>query len=236
MTFDPSAYIPQGDISELLNSISISLGAGGNSFLLGIAAYVLLAMGLYAIAKRRAIHHPWMAWVPGLNVWILGSIADQYRYVTKGQVRNSRKALIVLEILKFLAVIAVIVTITIGVVQLVSNISRWENMQGQHLFGEMLRILVPLLIAFGIWAVIALIKLVVTTVAYYDLFASCEPQNKVLFLVLGLLIGILMPVFVFASREKDLGMPARKAPQQPEAEVLPPVEESPAEPWTSPEE
>ena len=107
MMFDPSAYIPQEELAELLNSISISLGAGGNSFLLGIAAYVLLAMGLYTIANRRAIHHPWMAWVPVLNVWILGSVADQYRYVTKGQVRNSRKALIVLEILKLLAAIGV---------------------------------------------------------------------------------------------------------------------------------
>ena len=235
MTFDPSAYIPQAELNELLSNISVSLRAGGNSFLLGTAAYVLLAIGLYAIAKRRGIHHPWMAWVPVLNVWILGSIADQYRYVTKGQVRNSRKALIALEILKFLAAIAGIIAIIICVMQMVSNISRWEMMEGRQLLNEMLGILVPVLIAFGVWAVISLIKLVVTTVAYHDLFASCDPKNKVLFVVLGLLIGILMPVFVFSSREKDLGMPARKA-AQPEVEVIPPVEETPAESWTSPEE
>lgn len=235
MMFDPSAYIPQAELNELLSNISVSLRAGGNSFLLGIAAYVLLAIGLYAIAKRRGIHHPWMAWVPVLNVWILGSIADQYRYVTKGQVRNSRKALIALEILKFLAAIAGIIAIIICVMQMATNISRWEMMEGKQLLNEMLGILVPVLIAFGVWAVISLIKLVVTTVAYHDLFASCDPKNKVLFVVLGLLIGILMPVFVFSSREKDLGMPARKA-AQPEVEVIPPVEETPAESWTSPEE
>ena len=235
MMFDPSAYIPQAELNELLSNISVSLRAGGNSFLLGTAAYVLLAIGLYAIAKRRGIHHPWMAWVPVLNVWILGSIADQYRYVTKGQVRNSRKALIALEILKFLAAIAAIIAIIICVMQMATNISRWEMMEGKQLLNEMLGILVPVLIIFGIWAVISMIKLVVTTVAYHDLFASCDPKNKVLFVVLGLLIGILMPVFVFSSREKDLGMPARKA-AQPEVEVIPPVEETPAESWTSPEE
>ena len=155
--------------------------------------------------------------------------------MTKGQVRNSRKALIALEMLKFLAAIAGIIAIIICVMQMATNISRWEMMEGKQLLNEMLGILVPVLIAFGVWAVISLIKLVVTTVAYHDLFASCDPKNKVLFVVLGLLIGILMPVFVFSSREKDLGMPARKA-AQPEVEVIPPVEETPAESWTSPEE
>ena len=60
MTFDPSAYIPQAELNELLSNIAVSLRAGGNSFPLGIAAYILLAIGLYAIAKRRGIHHPWM--------------------------------------------------------------------------------------------------------------------------------------------------------------------------------
>ena len=55
MMFDPSAYIPQAELNELLSNISVSLRAGGNSFLLGIAAYVLLAIGLYAIAKRSVI-------------------------------------------------------------------------------------------------------------------------------------------------------------------------------------
>ena len=30
----------------------------------GIAAYVLRALGLYNIAKRRGINHAWMSWVP----------------------------------------------------------------------------------------------------------------------------------------------------------------------------
>ena len=162
----------------------------------GIASYVMTSLSVYTIAKRRNITKPWLAWVPVANVWTLGSLSDQYRYVTKGQVRNSRKALIVLEILKFLAAIASIVAIIICIVQAASNISRWEMMQGEQLLHEMLGILVPLLIAFGIWAVIALIKLVVTTVAYYDLFASCDPQNKVLFLVLGLLIAVIVVVVI----------------------------------------
>ena len=44
-----------------------------------IAVYVFTSLALYTIAKRRGINHPWLSWIPVANVWILGSIADQYR-------------------------------------------------------------------------------------------------------------------------------------------------------------
>lgn len=233
MMFDPSMMIPQEDLAELLSSASISLRFGGNSFLLGIAAYVLLSLGLYSIAKRRGIHNPWMAWVPVLNAWILGSIADQYRYVTKGQVCNRRKALIVLEILRMVATIAVGVALGLAVFQVITNASRFEMLQKHQVIQEVLKTLLPMLAALGVLTVVALVKLIVTAVTYCDLFASCDPKNKVLFVVLGLLIGILMPVFVFACREKDLGMPARKA-APPAAEAA--AEEAQGNFWENSEE
>ena len=41
-----------------------------------IVSYVLSAVGIYRIAKRRGIHHAWLAWVPVGNSWLLGSISD----------------------------------------------------------------------------------------------------------------------------------------------------------------
>ena len=61
-----------------------------------IALYVLQALGVYKIAQRRGIRNPWMAWVPLLHMWTLGSISDQYRYVVKGQYRYNRTVLTVL--------------------------------------------------------------------------------------------------------------------------------------------
>ena len=46
---------------------------------LAIVSYVLLAWGLFTIAKRRGINKPWLAWIPVVNVWMLGCISDQYR-------------------------------------------------------------------------------------------------------------------------------------------------------------
>lgn len=49
------------------------------SILFSAAMYVLMALGLQTIAKRRGIPMAWLAWVPVVSVWILGAIADDYR-------------------------------------------------------------------------------------------------------------------------------------------------------------
>ena len=46
--------------------------------------------------------------------------------------------------------------------------------------------------------------------ALYDLFLSCDPQNAVLFLVLSIFVGVTRPFFLFACRNKDYGMSARR--------------------------
>lgn len=77
--------------------------------LLAIASYVLMALGLYTVAKRRGIHKAWLAWIPVANVWLLGCISDQYRQVAKGQVKNRRKLLLTLQIV--VVVLAILVSI-----------------------------------------------------------------------------------------------------------------------------
>ena len=47
----------------------------------------------------------------------------------------------------------------------------------------------------------------------YELYTSCKPKNNVLFLVLGILFGFLVPFFIFACRNKEEGMPPRRAPE-----------------------
>ena len=79
----------------------------------GIAVYVLRALGIYSIAKRRGINHPWMSWVPVLDLWVLGCISDQYQYVVKGKVKNKRKWLLGLNIV--LAVIYIVFFVLCGV-------------------------------------------------------------------------------------------------------------------------
>ena len=59
-----------------------------------VVAYILTGKSLSAIARRRGIEKPWLAWVPVGCDWLLGCISDQYRYVTYGEESNRRKKLL----------------------------------------------------------------------------------------------------------------------------------------------
>ena len=234
MSFDSVIYATQTGMAEVLGSLIPALMGNVMSLGIGVLAYVFTALGLYTIAQRRGIKNPWMAWVPVVNVWILGCISDQYRYVVKGEVRSRRKVLLILNILKNLGTLAAIIMAIAGVVGMIVHADMLETETNRAIVEFLGRQFLPVIGLSLIMGVITLVKFAFTAMAYYDLFASCEPDNKVLYLVLGLLIRITLPIFLFICRHKDLGMPARKAPQS-EPEVVP-VAEAPAEPWENPEE
>ena len=61
--------------------------SGGVLIVWGISlvCYVLLALGLWKIARKRGIRNPWLAWIPVANVWLEGSIADAYHKRFEGR-------------------------------------------------------------------------------------------------------------------------------------------------------
>ena len=218
--------IPGGGMLFLLNLMGTSL--------FSIGLYVLMAWGLYSIAKRRGINHAWMSWVPVLDLWILGCISDQYRYVVKGQTKSKRKTLIVLSIilaviyLVFFALCAVVIFQAVSAAS--GGMSEYEMLE--KLLGPavgMLAICLPM-------AGVAIALTVVRYIAMYDLYTSCNPRDNVLFLVLSIFFNVTEPFFVFFSRKRDDGMPPRRTESQ-EPQYIPPqpAYEPPAEPWTNPE-
>lgn len=180
-----------------------------------LAMYVLESVGLYTIARNRGLRHPWMAWVPVLNHWLLGCVSDQYRYVVKGQIRNRRTLLLALVILSTLVG-------WFGSGVSVANVSALDQMLegGAAPYAGMITGTVGtgLLVAAAGLAVRVLLK-VFRYMTLYDVYTSCDPNNNVLYLVLGILFSFLTPVFLFVNRNKDGGMPPRKeAAYQPTAE------------------
>jgi hypothetical protein len=207
---------------------------------LAIAAvsYILRSLSLYTIATRRGIKNPWLAWVPVVSCWTVGCISDQYRYVTKGEVKNKRKALLTLSI----------ITAVLEMASMFNNVLTMINFGGavednmMAVAGTMAAVMVIIsLVLAGVTIAFA----VINYMALYDLYRSCEPNNATLYLVLSIVISWLMPVFLMIVRKKDGGMPPRKAdveqiPAQPQEAPAPaeeplqqPAEE--AEPWNHPE-
>ena len=165
---------------------------------LSIASYVLHSAGLYTIATRRGIHHSWLAWFPVGNLWLLGSVSDQYQYVAKGKIKNRRLALL-------LTYVAVLVLYIAWLVIVIASSAAESTADGMAA-GSVIGVLVAILATFVLGVILAVFQYL----AYYDLFVSCNPNNAVLFLVLSIVFPVTLPFFVFACRKRDDGMPPRK--------------------------
>ena len=42
----------------------------------GIVMYVFSALGLYTMAGNRGIEYKWIAWIPVVQLWLLGDLID----------------------------------------------------------------------------------------------------------------------------------------------------------------
>ena len=156
-----------------------------------LAIFLFRAYSLHRIARRRGIRHAWLAWVPAGSDWILGNLADQYRYVAGGSVKNRRLPVLLLSI---------VMTVYSGYTCVTSagtlTMDLWAMMEQTD---------VPMIL----WAV-SLALTVLRCVCLYDLYSSCMPRYNTLYTVLGLVFGFLEPVFLFVCRDKEEGMPPRR--------------------------
>lgn len=182
-----------------------------------IVMYVFRSVGLYSIAKRRGIHNPWLAWIPVANLWVLGSISDQYQYVTKGKVRNTRKVLLALGI-PYACVSAIPNYVGICNALIPRTQPPAISIPFYYVSSELtvMGIVAPLSV---IAMILGAVLLVYGFIALYKLYASCKPAHAVAFLVLSILFEIAQPILLFACRNQDEGMqPKQEAPQPEENE------------------
>ena len=217
---------------EMIMGILSGLLSGIPSGLISIAAYVLTALALYTVASRRGLNRPWLAWIPVVNCWVLGSLSDQYRYVVRNEIKSKRKVMLTLNI------IMVALSIAMTVIALVMAVGA----VGGAVYGaseeEMMEtVLGPAVGIVGLClplAGVAIAYAIIRYMALYDVYKSMDPNNCVLFLVLSILIGITEPFFLFFNRNKDNGMPPRR--QEPAYIPREPVYAPPQETFYAPAE
>ena len=157
------------------------------NLVLNILPYILTAIGLYSIASRRGIRHAWLAWVPIADLWILGSISDDYQLKVNGRVKSVRKILIGLAA----AILAVIL-----VFKLMGNIlspTGYKSMLPAILFTYSI---------VGIGSVLVVVRFM----ALSDLYRSCYSKIESLYIILSILLNFLEPVLIFHCRNWDIGM------------------------------
>ncbi len=183
-----------------------ALLSGIPSVLLNIASWILTALALYTIARRRGLNNSWLSWIPGINCWILGSLSDQYQYVVKGENKSKRKLLLILSILTMAFTVTIAVLGVAMAASVIFGSGNPQNMSG--IMGPVMAILGLCLPLVGVSLAFAVIRFM----ALFDVYRSLDPSNAVLFLVLSIFFGITTPFFLFFNRQKDEGMPPRKQP------------------------
>ena len=196
--------------------------------IISIVMYVFQAIGLHIIARRRGIKRPWLAWIPLGEYWIIGSISDDYRLLRKGQLHNRRVLVLVL------LGVSTIVSLLISLQQYEALYSLWERKDQISIY-ELETLLSQLPSGTGSGLLdLALSAAEITGLVFYyiclhDLYASCRPGQKVVFLVLSIIFGMTIPFFIFACRYCDQGMQHEKANpwQLPPAPPVWPVQEPP---------
>lgn len=170
-----------------------------------VAIYVLQSIGLYSIAKRRGIHHPFLAWIPVGNAWVIGSISDQYQYVVNGRIRSRRKLLSWLLAGTYVLLAVFLVTACAAMIQ--EGLFTGENVNVAFA-ASMLGSWSVYMMAFAL----SVVSSVFLYIASYDLYASCNRKTAVLFLILSIFINVGMSIFIFINRNNDRGMPPRRVP------------------------
>ena len=178
--------------------------------LISIAVYVFTALGLYTLAQRRGLRHPWLAWIPVANVWILGSLSDQYRYVVRGQVRSKRKVLLTLNIIS--AVMGLVMTVVI-VAAVIRCVFSFRGASETEIVNALMGSIMGVLALCVPWAGVAIASAVLSYMALYDIYTSCDPANNTVYLVLSILFGFTQAIFLFLCRNRDDGMPPRRDTQ-----------------------
>lgn len=201
-------------LEEILQSISgfdvVASVLSRTANLVSLVAYVLTAYSFYTIAQRRGINNPWMAWVPVLQLWILGAIADDYQRKAKNTASGKRKILLGLVIAKVAVGIGVAVMVIGAVFALLSagytNYDDWTDWAG--VIGSFSGLILTVILLGGL----GIVQKVVECFALYDVYCSCDPGNALLFVLVNVFVGITKPIFLLISHKKDGGMPSAAEP------------------------
>ena len=194
------------DLEEILSANSVFFSIYGVfSFLLSLAIYVIVAITMYKIAKRRSVDKPWMAWVPVGQLCLLGAISDHYQFAVRRNHSHNRKTLFWLQ----LVAIALLVFAMILIAN-IANLSQRIDAGVLDSSSLQQRIVIGLkgLVVLGLLLLVTSALLVgFEYAALYDLFRSCDPANSLLYLLLSIFVSITMPVFLLVVYDKDEGLP-----------------------------
>lgn len=144
------------------------------------AVYLIQAITLFTMARRRFLKGTWTAFLPIGNLWLLGSLADHYQYVVHRKICRKRMLLPSLGGVLFLAVLLQNLLPHVGVLN--------------ALLSTIVDLTIMLFIFAKAWCL-------------YSVYESCDPGISVAYTMWSALLYFIVPILLLGSFRKDYGMP-----------------------------
>ena len=156
----------------------------GFVFALGIANYVLQAVGMYRLAQYRKHKSPWWAWVPIANWLLLGDLTDDFVLLKKNV--TGRKLVYIM--------LGIYCSLFVGVLLLVVVCTAGAIMQETVLEPAF----IIFILIFYIFFVIAMLAMMVALyILYYYFYRTYKPENAALYLILSIFFSVAIPIIIF---------------------------------------
>lgn len=194
----PIPVVPYAEdfTTQILWAVFIAcLGIG---CIVGVMIYIFQSLGLYAIAKRRGLKYPGLAWVPLANNYIFGGIADDFNQRFANKKTNNRHFLCGLGIGNLIISTAFLIPFMRYYINLLQDLIRYDARPGY----DLLDWLPVLILLYLLLLAVSVTYSVFSYIALHKIYKSCTP-NYVALLVLSILFGIT-PFVLFAIRNKDI--------------------------------
>lgn len=172
------------DEELVLNFAGVILMFALAVLLVAVVGYIFQSIGLYTIAKRRGIANPWLAWLPWVGYYWIAGSVADQYQYVVNGAVKNKRMILLVLSLASIAL---------------------YMFAGADEAGAVLSLL---------QSAVSIATLVFWNWSLYELYTSCKPRNNVLFLVLGIIFGFLVPYFIFACRNKEEGMPPRREEPQ----------------------
>ena len=178
------------------------------SLVIGIILYIFQAIGMYSISKHRNLGTSGFAWVPILNTFKMGQIADDAVLHKRGSRTHFMVLMpvfyiaggILCSIGYFLSLISfnlnsdeIRMIFREGTIDIPSLVRSGSFSKGSLITGGILLV---------IGGILLLVSTVMEYICLYHIFKSCS-QTYVAYFILSLLFTVTIPFFLFAIRKKD---------------------------------
>ena len=163
------------------------------TLIFAVVTVIFQGIGIMKMHEKLGLKNGWMAFVPFLNAYAIGKVAEQY---VKADGRKSAKFSVIL-------VVANSIYILISMVSLFFNIFT-TFAEEMAVSPEAILTVSAISLVFAFFELtFSCAYMVVSYVAWWRVFAIFSNKNATLYLILSIFVSVVHPFLVFAIRNND---------------------------------